>query len=98
MEVITTKKDAKVHLTSTGIGRNYWNQLFHIEQRLKELSIEERKAKRLELEKQVLDAFWCWVESLHTLKRACIRESCYLCDSQKTIYGKLSFRWKMCSF
>lgn len=68
VEAIPNKKDANASLTSAEIGRDYCNQLFKIEESLKELSAEERKHKRLELEKPVLDAFWCWLESLNVLK------------------------------
>ena len=54
--------------TSAELGRQYCDKLFAIEDSLKNLSDEERKLKRLELEKPVLEAFWCWLESLNTLK------------------------------
>ena len=54
--------------TSAELGRQYCDKLFAIEDSLKNLSDEERKIKRLELEKPVLEAFWCWLESLNTLK------------------------------
>ena len=68
VEAIPNKKDANAPLTSAEIGRDYCNQLFKIEESLKALSFEERKIKRLELEKPVLEAFWCWLESLNVLK------------------------------
>ena len=68
VEAIPSKKDANAPLTNAEIGRDYCNQLFSIEESLKELSPEERKSKRLELEKPVLEAFWCWLESLNVLK------------------------------
>ena len=68
VEAIPNKKDANAPLTSAEIGRDYCNQLFKIEESLKVLSFEERKIKRLELEKPVLEAFWCWLESLNVLK------------------------------
>ena len=68
IEAIPSKKDANAPLTNAEIGRDYCNKLFSIEESLKELSPEERKSKRLELEKPVLEAFWCWLESLNVLK------------------------------
>jgi len=68
IEAIPSKKDANAPLTSAEIGRDYCDQLFAIEKSLKDLSPEERKSKRLELEKPVLDAFWCWIKSLNVLK------------------------------
>ena len=50
------------------IGRDYCNKLFAIERELADLTPEERKIKRLELEKPVLEAFWCWLDMLNPLK------------------------------
>ena len=55
VEAIPSKRDANASRTSAEIGRDYCDQLFHIEKGLKDLSAEERKLKRLELEKPVLD-------------------------------------------
>lgn len=68
IEAIPSKKDADAPLTSAEIERDYCDQLFAIEKSLKDLSPEERKSKRLELENPVLDAFWCWIKSLNVLK------------------------------
>ena len=54
-----------------------------IEKELKDLSPEERKVKRLELEKTVLDAFWCWVESLKTLKGSALGKAVTYAINQK---------------
>lgn len=55
-------------LTNAEIGRDYCDKLFELERKLKDLSAEERKAKRLKQEKPVLEAFWCWLENLDVLK------------------------------
>lgn len=49
------------------IGLIYCNQLFFIEKGLKGMPPEERKAKRLELEVPVWEAFWHWVDALEPL-------------------------------
>ena len=67
IEAIPQRKSTEA-LTNAEIGRNYCDQLFMIERDLKGLSPEERKIKRLELEKPVLEAFWCWLENLEVLK------------------------------
>lgn len=54
-------KDPSATYPSKGIA--FCNKLFDIEEELAALSSIERKKKRLELEKPVLDAFWSWVES-----------------------------------
>lgn len=56
---------------------------FHIKKELKDLSPEERKPKRLELEKPVLDAFWCWAESLNTLKGSVLGKAVTYVINQK---------------
>lgn len=49
--------------TLAGQGIEYCNQLFKIEKDLEALECkEERKAKRLELEQPILDAFWSWID------------------------------------
>lgn len=48
-------------------GYNFCTDLFHIEKQLKELSPEDRKVKRLELETPVLKAFWSWLDTLEPL-------------------------------
>ena len=61
----TPSKDGK--LSNGEIGRDYCNKLFEIERKLTDLSPAERKKARLELEKPVLEAFWCWIHSLQPL-------------------------------
>lgn len=65
------------------IGRNYCDQLFHIEDSLKKLYPEERYLKRLELERPVLDAFWCWLENLKTLKGSALGNAVVYAQNQK---------------
>ncbi len=50
-------------------GREYINLLFQVEEQIKSLSPEEKKQKRQEASRPILDAFWAWVEetsALHT--------------------------------
>lgn len=54
-------KSPEATIPSQGI--EFCNKLFEIEKSLQDLSGEERKLKRLEQEKPVLEAFWSWVES-----------------------------------
>ena len=83
VEALPSKKDANAALTSAEIGRDYCDKLFHIEKELIDLSPEERKLKRLELEKTVLDAFWCWAESLNTLKGSALGKAVTYAINQK---------------
>lgn len=68
VEAIPTKKVENSPLTAAEIGRNYCDQLFMIEESLRELTAEERYKRRQELEKPVLEAFWCWLEKVQPLK------------------------------
>lgn len=56
-------KSPEATLPATGIA--YCNQLFDWERKFKDLSSEDRKKKRLEYEKPVLEAFWSWAEKKH---------------------------------
>ena len=49
------------------VGLIYCNQLFFIEKGLKGMPPETRKAKRLELEVPVWNAFWEWIDKLDPL-------------------------------
>ena len=68
VEAIPDKKAVDAPLTSAEIGRDFCNQLFKMEESLKDLTPKERFCKRLELEKPILEAFWCWLESFTVLK------------------------------
>lgn len=83
VEAIPTKKPKDAPLTQSEIGRNYCNQLFKIEEGLKALSPEERFCKRLELEKPVLEAFWCWFDNLTFLKGSALGKAVIYAKNQK---------------
>ena len=82
IEAIPQKKSTE-GLTNAEVGRNYCDQLFMIERDLKDLSPEERKTKRLELEKPVLEAFWCWLENLEVLKGSALGKAVTYALNQK---------------
>lgn len=70
IEAIPKQKAAGVSLTDAEIGRAYCDQLFMIERELKELTVEKRYAKRLDREKQVIEAFWSWIETVNALQES----------------------------
>lgn len=43
-------------------GREFINLLFKLEDEIKEMSYDEKKEKRQEASRAILDAFWSWVE------------------------------------
>lgn len=53
-------------------GIRYCNKLFQIEKTLEQLPCEDRKLKRLEQAKPVLDDFWAW---LHSIKQKVLPKS-----------------------
>jgi len=83
VEAIPVKKSPGAPLTCAEIGRQYCDKLFAIEDRLKDLSPEERYRKRQELEKPVLEAFWCWLDSLNTLKGSALGKAVTYAKNQK---------------
>ena len=68
VEAIPDKKASNTPLTAAETGRDYCNQLFEIEKTLADLPPDKRKEERLRLEKPVLEAFWCWLNTLSPLK------------------------------
>jgi len=53
---------------SAEIGVAYCNKLFYLEREFKELSAEDRKSKRFEKSKPVLENFFRWVSELNPTK------------------------------
>lgn len=83
VEAIPAKKAKDAGLTSAEIGLQYCNKLFAIEDNLKDLSFEERFCKRLELEKPILEAFWCWLDSINALKGSALGKAITYAQNQK---------------
>lgn len=83
IEAIPKRNIADEPLSMAEIGRDYCNQLFEIERDLKALSPEERKCKRLELEKPILEAFWCWLENLNVLRGSALGKAVTYAKNQK---------------
>ena len=83
VEAIPAKKASDGILTSAETGRWYCDKLFAIEDDLKNLSPEERFTKRLELEKPVLEAFWCWLDSVNALKGSALGKAITYAQNQK---------------
>lgn len=83
IEAIPKKTGTDEPLTNAEIGRDYCNQLFEIERDLKHLSPAERRLKRLELEKPILEAFWCWLEDLNVLNGSALGKAVTYAKNQK---------------
>lgn len=83
VEAVPGKKAPGTPPTNAEIGRDYCDRLFEIERSLKELSPEERKVKRLELEKPILEAFCYWLENLNVLSGSALGKAVTYAKNQK---------------
>ena len=83
VEAIPDKRDKNAPRTTAEIGRDYCDQLFHLENQMKHLTPEDRYTKRLELEKPVLEAFWCWLDSVNALKGSALGKAVTYAQNQK---------------
>lgn len=83
VEAIPSLAQKNKQLSNAEVGRNYCNELFNIERDLKDMTCEERKAKRLKLEKPVLEAFWCWLDSLNPLNGSRLGKAVNYAKNQK---------------
>ena len=69
IEIIPLDNNGKEIPGSKGAeGREYINCLFKVEEQIKALPYEERKQKRQEASRPILDAFWTWVSETSALK------------------------------
>ena len=83
VEAIPDKKAAGAPPTTAEVGRDYCNKLFEIEKELVSLSQDKRKEERLRLEKPVLEAFWCWLDSLTPLQGSRLGKAVTYAQNQK---------------
>jgi len=83
-EASPTQKVKDNPLTKSEIGRDYCNQLFKLEESISELPFQVKYAKRLELSKPVLEAFWCWLDSLRALQGSSLRKTVIYAKNQNS--------------
>ena len=83
VEAIPQMKAEGSPKTAAETGRDYCDRLFHLEETLKDLTPEERKSKRLELETPVFEAFWCWLDTLEPLKGSVLGKAVTYAKNQK---------------
>ena len=70
--------------TTAETGLQYCNKIFDIETELADKSAEERYTTRLKLAKQVLGAFWAWLDSLHVLPKSKLGDAVTYAINQKS--------------
>lgn len=83
VEAVPGRQDKNAPRIAAEIGSDYCGQLFHIESELKQLTPEERYCRRLELEKPVLVAFWCWLDTVQALKGSALGKAVVYAKNQK---------------
>ena len=83
VEAVPTEKSSDAPPTSAEIGRQYCDKLFSIEDSIKDMSPEEKFRKRLELAKPVLEAFWCWLDSMNALKGSALGKAVTYAQNQR---------------
>lgn len=66
-DAIPASRKLSEGMTPADKGYSFCNELFHIEKQLADMTPEERKERRLELEKPVLKAFWSWLDTIDAL-------------------------------
>ena len=69
-------------------GREYINLLFKVEVEIENLSFEEKKKKRQEASKPILDAFWSWIEktaAMHTTNENLTKALNYAVNQKKDL-------------
>lgn len=83
MEAIQVKNKGDTSTTAE-TGLQYCNKIFDIETELADKSAEERYTTRLKLAKQVLEAFWAWLDSLHVLPKSKLGDAVTYAINQKS--------------
>ena len=64
-EALPGKSRKSSDKTPAEIGLNYCNQLFELEKEYADLDADTRKAKRLETEPAIWEAYWSWLETVN---------------------------------
>ena len=77
------------HMIPAEIGLSYCNKLFYIEKTIKELTADERKEKREELETPVWNGFWKWIATIKPLGGSKL---------QKAVNYALNHRETLCNY
>lgn len=82
-EPVIPKEEELSSMIPAEVGLAYCNKLFFIEKGLRDLSPEERKNKRLELETPVWDDFYQWVDQLNPAKRSKLEKAVVYTQNHK---------------
>ena len=69
--------------TPAEIGFEYCSQLFKLEKEYEELDAETRKAKRLETEPAIWEAYWSWLETVNPVSGSRLEKAVTYAKNQK---------------
>lgn len=69
--------------TPAEIGFGYCNQLFELEKEYTDLDVETRKAKRIETEPAIWEAYWSWLENLNPVGGSRLAKAVTYAKTQK---------------
>ena len=84
MTVIYTGKSKKAEKkTPAEIGFGYCNELFELEKKYADLDANTRKAKRLETEPAIWEAYWSWLETLSPANGSRLEKAVTYAKNQK---------------
>lgn len=81
------KNGVAVEGSTAAVGFEYCNQLFSIERDLQNLTSEERKLKRQERSRPVLEAYLSWLDTVNVLKGSKLAEAITYSENQRTSLG-----------
>ena len=73
----------QIRLHPAEIGFGYCNQLFELEKEYADLDAETRKAKRIETEPAIWEAYWSWLENLKPAGGSCLAKAVTYVKNQK---------------
>ncbi len=68
-------------------GARFCNELFRIERELRDLDAEERRKRRLDICKPVVDAFWEWTGTLHPLPKSALGKAIRYAAGHRSALG-----------
>ena len=72
-----------VALIPAEVGLAYCNKLFFLEKQFRDLTPEERKDRRLEIEVPVWESFYAWLEQLNPVKRSKLEKAVIYAKNHK---------------
>ena len=82
-EALPGKPGKSPDRTLAEIGFDYCNQLFELEKEYADLDAATRKAKRLETEPTIWEAYWSWLETVNPAGESLLAKAVIYAKKQK---------------